>query len=68
MGNAAHAVRWRALDGSFERMLAAAQAGAAGEMDWLVSVDFTVVAALQHAAGARKEGLAPPASHALGAD
>ncbi|WP_392973500.1 IS5 family transposase [Streptomyces sp. LN245] len=46
--------RW-ALDGTFERMLRAAQAraDAAGDIDWLVSVDSTVVRAHQHAAGAR---------------
>ncbi|MFD1657446.1 IS5 family transposase [Streptomyces caeni] len=45
--------RW-ALEGTFERMLRAAQAHAdtAGDIDWLVSVDSTVVRAHQHAAGA----------------
>lgn len=45
--------RW-AADGTFERMLQAAQANtdAAGEIEWLVSVDSTVVRAHQHAAGA----------------
>ncbi|WP_240796607.1 IS5 family transposase [Streptomyces sp. RFCAC02] len=54
--------RW-ALDGTFERMLRAAQAraDAAGDIDWLVSVDSTVVRAHQHAAGARKGGLRDPA-------
>ncbi|MFI1202685.1 IS5 family transposase [Streptomyces sp. NPDC020883] len=54
--------RW-ALDGTFERMLreAQARADAAGEIDWLVSVDSTVVRAHQHAAGARKGGLREPA-------
>lgn len=49
--------RW-ALDGTFERMLQAAQApaDAAGDIDWLVSVDSTVVRAHQHAARARKRG------------
>lgn len=53
--------RW-ALDGTFERMLRAAQAkaDAAGDIDWLVSVDSTVVRAHQHAAGARKGGSAHP--------
>jgi transposase len=53
--------RW-ALDGTFERMLQAARAraDAAGEIDWLVSVDSTVVRAHQHAAGARKGGSAAP--------
>nr|WP_199917964.1 IS5 family transposase [Streptomyces virginiae] len=49
--------RW-ALDGTFTRMLAAVQveADAAGDIDWLVSVDSTVARAHQHAAGARKKG------------
>jgi transposase len=49
--------RW-ALDGTFTRMLAGAQADAdaAGDIDWLVSVDSTIVRAHQHAAGARKGG------------
>ncbi|MFD9284775.1 IS5 family transposase [Streptomyces mirabilis] len=53
--------RW-ARDGTFERMLRAAQAraDAAGDMDWLVSVDSTVVRAHQHAAGAPKRGLRSP--------
>ncbi|WP_436961122.1 IS5 family transposase [Streptomyces sp. SudanB182_2057] len=53
--------RW-ALDGTFERMLRAAQAraDAAGNIDWLVSVDSTVVRAHQHAAGAKKRGLRVP--------
>ncbi len=59
--------RW-ALDGTFERMLRAAQAraDAAGDIEWLVSVDSTVVRAHQHAAGARKGGAAAPASDARG--
>ncbi|MFD7496624.1 transposase [Streptomyces sp. NPDC059832] len=49
--------RW-ALDGTFERMPQAAQArvDSTGGIDWLVSIDSTVVRAHQHAAGARKEG------------
>lgn len=49
--------RW-ALDGTFTRMLAAVQAekDAAGDIDWLVSVDSTITRAHQHAAGARKKG------------
>jgi len=44
--------RW-ALDGTFARMLAGvhADAHAAGDIDWLVSVDSTIVRAHQHAAG-----------------
>ncbi|MFC8957530.1 IS5 family transposase [Streptomyces sp. NPDC057101] len=53
--------RW-AADGTFDRMLRAAQAkaDAAGDIEWLVSVDSTIVRAHQHAAGARK-GLRDPA-------
>ncbi len=52
--------RW-AKDGTFERMLRAAQAraDAAGDIEWLVAVDSTIVRAHQHAAGARKGGSAP---------
>ncbi|MFF5638225.1 IS5 family transposase [Streptomyces sp. NPDC012825] len=62
--------RW-ALDGTFARMLAAVQAerDAAGDIDWLVSVDSTVARAHQHAAGARKKGWGPGdevCDHALG--
>ncbi len=54
--------RW-ATDGTFERMLRAAQvrADAAGDTDWLVSVDSAIVHAHQHAAGARKGGPRNPA-------
>ena len=47
--------RW-ALDGTFARMLAAAQteADTAADIDWLASVDSTIVRAHQHAAGAKK--------------
>ncbi|MFI6512073.1 IS5 family transposase [Streptosporangium sp. NPDC050855] len=49
--------RW-AADGTFTAMLQAAQAraDAAGDIDWLVAVDSTIVRAHQHAAGARKGG------------
>lgn len=52
--------RW-AADGTFERMLQTtqAQADAGGDIDWLVSVDCTIVRAHQHAAGARKRGPRP---------
>ncbi|GAA4708067.1 hypothetical protein GCM10023324_71730 [Streptomyces youssoufiensis] len=61
--------RW-AADGTFERMLRAAQAkaDAAGDIDWLVSVDSTIVRAHQHAAGARKGGSAPRRSAGPEAD
>ena len=57
--------RW-ALDGTFERMLRAAQAhvDAAGDIGWPVSAGSTIVRAHQHAAGARKRGPAAPAPDA----
>ena len=47
--------RW-SRDGTWERLVAAVQADAdaAGDLDWLASVDSTVVRAHQHAAGARR--------------
>lgn len=49
-------VRWR-RDGTWERLLADVQtkSDAVGEVEWLVSVDSTVVRAHQHASGARHE-------------
>ncbi|MEU7736843.1 IS5 family transposase [Streptomyces griseus] len=54
--------RW-AADGTFDRMLRAAQAkaDAAGDIEWLVSVDSTIVRAHQHGAGGSKRGLRDPA-------
>lgn len=51
--------RW-ALDGTFTAMLRAVQAraDAAGDIDWLIAADSTIVRAHQHAAGARKRGAA----------
>jgi len=47
-------------DGTGDRLLAHVQtkSDAAGEVEWAVSVDSTVVRAHQHAAGARKKGAA----------
>jgi len=47
-------VRWR-RDGTWERLLSHVQtkSDAVGEVEWLVSVDATVVRAHQHASGAR---------------
>jgi hypothetical protein len=55
------------LDGTFGRMLSGvqAQANAAGDIDWLVSVDSTIVRGHQHAAGARKRGSANPAKRQI---
>jgi transposase len=62
--------RNRAIDGTWERVFTAllAQADAKGDLDWVVSVDSTIVRAHQNAAGARKRG-APvdePDHHAIG--
>lgn len=48
-------VRWR-RDGTWERLLTHAQtkSDAVGEVEWVVSVDSSVVRAHQHAAGARR--------------
>lgn len=49
--------KW-AADGTWERVFTAllAQADAEGDLDWVVSVDSTIVRAHQHAAGARQKG------------
>ncbi len=56
-------IRW-AVDGTWERILAAvlAAADADDDIDWTVSVDSTVVRAHQHAAGALKRGRQDTAS------
>ncbi|RSS26146.1 transposase [Streptomyces sp. WAC05458] len=61
--------RW-ARDGTFDRILRAAQAraDAAGDVDWLVAVDSTVLRAHQNAAGARNEGFATRLSDGSEAD
>ncbi|MFF7362694.1 IS5 family transposase [Streptomyces sp. NPDC008125] len=57
---------WSA-DGTWERLLQQVQAAAdaAGEIDWNISVDSTIVRAHQHAAGARTDP--PPAPVSKGA-
>ncbi|MFD9323386.1 IS5 family transposase [Streptomyces sp. NPDC060053] len=58
-----------AIDGTWERVFTAllAQADAEGDLDWVVSVDPTIVRAHQNAAGARKRGPAgEPDHHAIG--
>jgi transposase len=49
-------VRWR-RDGTWERLLSDVQtkSDAVGKLEWLVSVDSTVVRAHQHASGARSK-------------
>ncbi|WP_405715526.1 IS5 family transposase [Streptomyces xanthophaeus] len=56
---------WSA-DGTWERLLqqVQAEADAAGEIDWNISVDSTIVRAHQHAAGARTDP--PPAPSSKG--
>ncbi|MFE3250721.1 IS5 family transposase [Streptomyces sp. NPDC059209] len=58
---------WSA-DGTWERLLQQVQAAAdaAGEIDWDISVDSTIVRAHQHAAGARTDP--PPALASKGAE
>ena len=58
---------WSA-DGTWERLLQQIQAAAdaAGEIDWDVAVDSSIVRAHQHAAGARTEP--PPALASKGAE
>ncbi|GAA3050222.1 hypothetical protein GCM10020229_72140 [Kitasatospora albolonga] len=58
--------RWSA-DGTWERLLqrVQAEADAAGDIDWDVSVDSTSVRAHQHAAGAR-HAPPPPSSRVKG--
>src|SRR3954467_8223490 len=55
--------KWTA-DGTWEKILAEAivKDDAVGEVEWILSVDSTVVRAHQHAAGARKKGAAGPRS------
>ncbi|GAA4887114.1 IS5 family transposase [Streptomyces coeruleoprunus] len=52
-------LRMWAIDGTWKRVFAALLAGAdvAGDLDWVVGVDSTIVRAHQHAAGARQKGL-----------
>lgn len=61
-------VQWRDADGTWERLLQQVQAAAdaAGEIDWDISVDSTIVRAHQHAAGARTDP--PPAPASKGTD
>jgi transposase len=56
-------IRW-AVDGTWEKILATflAAADADDDIDWTVSVDFTVMRAHQHATGALKSGRPTPAS------
>jgi transposase len=60
---------WSA-DGTWERLLqqVQAEADAAGDIDWDIGVDSTVVRAHQHAAGARTAPPPPPAASKGDAD
>lgn len=55
--------RWT-MDGTWEKILdeAVVKDDAVGEVEWIISVDSTVVRAHQHAAGARKKGAVSPRS------
>ncbi|MFG3260452.1 IS5 family transposase [Streptomyces sp. NPDC048172] len=54
--------RWSA-DGTWDKILAAAQVKEDGTpVEWVISVDSTIVRAHQHAAGARKKGARFPAT------
>ncbi|MFD3480510.1 IS5 family transposase [Streptomyces sp. NPDC058695] len=57
-----------AIDGTWKRVFTAllARADADGDLDWIVSVDSTIVRAHQNAAGARKKGAGEPGHHAIG--
>lgn len=54
-------LRMWSADGTWERVFTAllAQADADEQLNWVVSVDSTIVRAHQHAAGARKKGPQP---------
>lgn len=67
MGHTPHAFPLVGAGRHLDRMLRAAQAraDADGDIDWLVSVDSTVVRAHQHAAEARNGGSETPDSDAL---
>ncbi|GAA2428840.1 hypothetical protein GCM10010255_84510 [Streptomyces coeruleofuscus] len=60
---------WSA-DGTWERLLQQVQAAAdaAGEIDWDIAVDSTIVRAHQHAAGARTDPPPAPASKGAAED
>jgi hypothetical protein len=45
-----------------------AQADAEGDLDWIVSVDSTIVRAHQHAAGARQKGPRPASRSIMPSD
>ncbi len=66
MGDAQH-TRW-ADDGTYARLHQhlLGLADSEGELDWLVSVDSTIVRAHQHAAGARREDVLSAAGHTGG--
>ncbi|WP_443079830.1 IS5 family transposase [Streptomyces sp. P9-A4] len=69
-GRAHNRLRKWATDGTWEKVFTAllAQADAEGDLDWIASVDSTIVRAHQHAAGSRKKGAlaGEPDGHALG--
>ncbi|GAA5702519.1 hypothetical protein Save01_03336 [Streptomyces avermitilis] len=63
-------LRNRAIDGTRHRLFTTlvAQADTEGDLDWVASVDSTIVRAHQHAAGARRRGASDGelSHHAIG--
>ncbi|MFC9398232.1 IS5 family transposase [Streptomyces sp. NPDC057027] len=61
--------KW-AVGGTWERVFTAllAQADAEGDLDWIASVDSTIVRAHQHAAGARQKGPRPTSRSIMPSD
>ncbi|MFF3689634.1 IS5 family transposase [Streptomyces sp. NPDC002187] len=61
--------KW-AADGTWERLLTAllAQADTEGDLDWVVSVDSTIVRSHQHAARARQKGPRPTSRTTIPSD
>ncbi len=59
-----------AADGTWAKVFTAllAQADAEGDLDWIVSVDSTIVRAHQHAAGARQKGALPTSRTTMPSD
>jgi transposase len=57
-------LRFWTADGTWQRVLdeVIVKDDSVGDLEWVISVDSSVVRAHQHAAGARKKGAAPPRS------
>ncbi len=61
--------KW-AADGTWEKVFTAllTQAGAEDDLDWIVSVDSTIIRAHQHAAGARQQRPRPASRTTMSSD